>query len=349
MPEVSVLMPVYNGAPHLALAVESILGQTFTDFEFIIIDDCSTDDTPAILDRYPDPRIVRLRNTTNQGITATLNRGLDVAQGALVARMDADDRSYPDRLALQVAHLRAHPQIGLLGMRYVIVDEAGRSVYGEPSPPEAVTPTYAAWSLLWMTTVQHPTAMLRREILTRHDLRYNPAYETAEDYELWAQLARHGGVEMLWETGLDYRVSAQSISQTRRARQIETHHRIMHREISRFLGRDLDVGVTRDLLGLFVPGIPMPDTPSDLAAAAALLLEVRARFFTAYPVTAQERGQIDLHIRRALRRALSFAPAGSARWALRRLILRAYPLDFARLSAAFVRSKASRRTPTLFM
>ncbi|MGC8880316.1 MAG: glycosyltransferase family 2 protein, partial [Anaerolineae bacterium] len=94
-PAISVIMAVYNGARYLREAVDSILNQTFTDFEFIIVDDGSTDETPAVLDEYNDPRIVRLRNAHNLGLTKSLNRGLHVARGRYIARQDADDLSYP--------------------------------------------------------------------------------------------------------------------------------------------------------------------------------------------------------------------------------------------------------------
>ncbi len=113
VPKLSVVMPLYNAARYLRPAIESILNQTYTDFEFIIVDDCSTDETPAILDSYPDPRIVRLRNPQNLGIVGALNRGLEAARGQYIARMDGDDIALAERFAQQVAWLDAHPNIGL--------------------------------------------------------------------------------------------------------------------------------------------------------------------------------------------------------------------------------------------
>src|SRR3990172_2066353 len=110
----TVLMPVYNGEPYLASAVESILGQSFADFEFLIIDDGSTDRSCEIVRGYADPRIRLLRNSSNRGVIATLNRGLEEAHGEYLARMDADDISLPDRLAQPGAVLDAHPEVGVL-------------------------------------------------------------------------------------------------------------------------------------------------------------------------------------------------------------------------------------------
>ena len=106
-PLVSVLMPTFNDAPFLRMAIDSILGQTFTDFEFIIINDGSTDDTSAILDGYHDPRILRLDNSTNLKRAESSNRGLAVAKGKYIARMDADDVSHPERLQKQVHFMEA--------------------------------------------------------------------------------------------------------------------------------------------------------------------------------------------------------------------------------------------------
>lgn len=344
IPKVSVLMPVYNGERYLAQAVESILNQTFTDFEFVILDDCSTDSTPAILDRYTDSRIVRLRNDTNLGITRSLNRLLDSARGEYLARMDADDIAYPDRLAKQVAQMDADPQLGLLGTRYVIVDEEGKSIYGEPSPPDAARVENFGWSLLWMTAVQHPTAMMRRSVLDRHNLRYDPEYETAEDYDLWTRIGHVSRVGRLHDPCLDYRVFSQSISNTRRAKQIETHHRIMHRELCAFMDEALPENVTRYLLEMFVPGIPQSDVSVNVLEASQTLLRIRDRF-VATGIHPDAISYIDQVIRRYLRKALYRAHTDCGRavlWRLRMLILSRYPKDFAELTFAFVGARLKR-------
>ncbi len=114
MSGVSVVMAVYNAESWLSEAVESVLGQTFGDFEFVVIDDGSIDATPEILRRFHDPRL-RVTRQPQSGQTPALNRALRLSQGALVARMDGDDVALPDRLARQVAFLDAHPDVGLLG------------------------------------------------------------------------------------------------------------------------------------------------------------------------------------------------------------------------------------------
>src|SRR5947207_2234767 len=124
-PQVTVLMTVYNGERYLRPAMESILGQTFTDFEFLIIDDGSTDSSVAIIRSYHDPRI-RLYVEPHRGFVSTLNRGLALARGRYIARMDADDLSDDRRLAVQVAFLDAHPRVVLVSCTSSLIDAEGK-------------------------------------------------------------------------------------------------------------------------------------------------------------------------------------------------------------------------------
>ena len=126
-PRVTVLMSVYNDGLFLPLAVQSILAQTFPDFEFLIIDDGSTDDSIAYLSQLRDPRVRVVRHPQNLGLTQSLQHGVELAQGEYLARLDADDLATPDRLARQVDYLDQHPAIGLLGSAARKIDEAGRS------------------------------------------------------------------------------------------------------------------------------------------------------------------------------------------------------------------------------
>ena len=123
-PTISVVMAVWNGGPFLRAAVDSILHQEFEDFEFIIVDDGSTDNTAAVLNAYEDRRIVRMKNPANLGLAQSLNRGLDVARGTYVARQDADDISLPDRFAKQLAFLNNHREIGILGTGCRLIDRS---------------------------------------------------------------------------------------------------------------------------------------------------------------------------------------------------------------------------------
>jgi len=199
-PLVTVLMPVYNGEPYLRSALESILSQTFSDFEFLIIDDGSTDGSAAIVESYTDPRIRHERNGANLGLIKTLNNGLDLARGRYVARMDCDDISLPSRLARQVAFMENHPEIAVCGASFRKFGAANKTVLCK-TDPESIR-----CGLLFDAMVGHPAAVMRRDILDRFSLRYDPEYQNAEDYHLWTQVAGHASLANLGEALLLYRV-----------------------------------------------------------------------------------------------------------------------------------------------
>lgn len=180
-PKVTVLLPVHNGEPYLSEAIDSILGQSFCDFELLIIDDGSTDRTSAIVESYRDPRIRLLRHPRNLGLVSTLNRGLAEAHGAYVARIDADDVCLPDRLQAQVAFLDRHPEVGVLGTAVQIVDPVGTAGATVRFP---VSHAMARWALLFSSPIAHPAAMMRKDVITRLG-GYRAEAVHCEDYDLW--------------------------------------------------------------------------------------------------------------------------------------------------------------------
>ena len=190
-PAVTVLMPVFNAEAYLAEAVESILAQTFTDFEFLIIDDGSSDKTPDILEDYArkDARIRLLGNEQNMKIAASLNKGLSLAAAPLIARMDADDISLPDRLEKQVAFMREHPDI--------IVCSGGLSTFGaqdEICLPLAAEHEAICVKLLFVNSINHPVTMYRRDQICAYAGGYDSSMPPAEDYDLWARLSKNPAV-----------------------------------------------------------------------------------------------------------------------------------------------------------
>jgi glycosyltransferase involved in cell wall biosynthesis len=201
IPKVSVVMSVYNGERYLCESVDSILSQTFTDLEFIIIDDGSTDETWAILNRYTDPRLVLLRNKSNIGLAASLNRALAIARGRYVARQDADDFSFPPRLERQVAFLDAHPSVGIVGTGRVTVSESGEAtnVYHMPASDDRIR----AW-LLRRSPFCHGTVMVRYHLLCDAG-GYRPEFWVAQDYDLWLRLAERCEMANLPEVLYAYR------------------------------------------------------------------------------------------------------------------------------------------------
>ncbi len=186
-PRVSYVMAVYNGEATIHPAVESILTQTFQDFELILIDDGSTDTTPAILRHILDPRARILRNEKNRGLSAALNCGLDSARGEFIARMDADDLSLPNRTALQTAYLDQNPAVAIVGAWIeTFSNNTPGALIKYPADPGPAT------ALLFRSALAHPAVMFRRQILADLNLRYEPEFRYAQDYALWLNCVAKG-------------------------------------------------------------------------------------------------------------------------------------------------------------
>ena len=186
-PEISVIMSVHDDAPTLQAAIDSILTQSFTDLEFIIINDGSRDGTPELLAAQSDPRVIVLHNATCIGLPASLNRGLAAARGRFIARMDADDVSLPERLAIQHAFLRAHPEIGVCGsyVEKVFPAKGKTKIVTYPTDPEE-----ARARIHMVCPMAHMTVLARREVYDASG-GYNPFYRRAQDVELWGRVALH--------------------------------------------------------------------------------------------------------------------------------------------------------------
>jgi glycosyltransferase involved in cell wall biosynthesis len=180
-------MAVYNGEPYLHEALESILQQSFGDFEFLIINDGSTDRTREIVLSYSDPRICLLDNPGNLGLTRSLNRGLALARGEFVARQDADDISEPQRLARQVAFLQAHPEVALLGTWYTKINNEGTLIAKRKLPCDY---TDLRWRLLFSCPFVHSCVMLRKAAVLEQIGFYNEDFDYSQDFELWRRIAR---------------------------------------------------------------------------------------------------------------------------------------------------------------
>lgn len=206
-PLVSVVMPVHDAERFVGEAIRSMLEQTFTDFELIVVNDGSTDGSQGIISSFHDPR-VRLINQANQGIGAALNNGIAAARCELIARMDADDVSAPDRLAKQAEFLQAHPHIGILGTWATIEDIAGVSKGCLEHPTDDARIRYA---LLFDTPFVHPSVMFRRSVFLE-DVGYSSAPGVFEDFELWSRMIRRTQGANLPEHLLRYRLVPGSFS-----------------------------------------------------------------------------------------------------------------------------------------
>ena len=222
VPRVSVIMAVHNGEAYLAEAIESVLDQTFRDFEFLIHDDGSTDNTLAILQRYAsqDGRIT-ITSGANQGLARSLNHLIDRARGDLVARMDADDVCLTERFELQVRHLEREPKCVVLGGGITVMDDAGRVIHdlSVPLNHELIDRN----NLRGVTSICHPTVMMRRDAFQQCG-GYDIENLAAEDLDLWLRMAEIGRIANLSDMLLKYRVHGQSISGSKRELQRAMAH-----------------------------------------------------------------------------------------------------------------------------
>ena len=211
--KVSVLMSVYNTKrEYLIEAIESILKQTLSEFEFIIIDDKSTDGSNEILKQYKenDERIVLVENENNLGLTRSLNRGLKIAKGKYIARMDSDDISLPERLERQYEYMEAHPQTAVLGGLVFINEKHGLINRGFNQNPEVDR----IQMMFRNAGVSHPTAFIRKSFLENKQIKYDEEIIKSQDYALWYDVIKNNGViDCLPEIVLRYRVHDGQISQ----------------------------------------------------------------------------------------------------------------------------------------
>ncbi|MBK0401904.1 glycosyltransferase [Adhaeribacter sp. BT258] len=205
MPSVTVLMPVYNAEKFLVEAMQSMLNQTFRDFEFIIIDDGSTDRSVEIVKTFGDPRIRFYQNEKNMGITKTLNKGIGLAQTEIIARMDADDISYPERLEKQYAYLQQNPDCAMVSCLVRVISEDKTFIRQDRFKSE-----HFYYNLTFICWIYHPSIMFRKSA-SESVHNYTVAY--AEDYELFWQLTRRYKFYNLPEVLLDYRETSQSLNQ----------------------------------------------------------------------------------------------------------------------------------------
>jgi glycosyltransferase involved in cell wall biosynthesis len=203
-PQVTVLMPVFNASKYLREAMDSILVQSFKDFEFLIIDDGSTDDSVEIINTYQDPRIRLLKNENNLGISDTLNKGIERSSTSLIARMDADDISHPSRLEKQVQYMDNHPQCALLSTWANVVDQHKKFVRLERYRTE-----FYYYNLTFECWMYHSTIMFRKDMIQAvgsYSMKYS------EDYDLFWKVSQRFEIGNLMEALVDYRLSPTSLN-----------------------------------------------------------------------------------------------------------------------------------------
>ncbi|MFN6038935.1 MAG: glycosyltransferase family 2 protein [Bacteroidota bacterium] len=219
IPSVSVLMPVYNGEKFIKDAITSVLNQTFQDFEFIIINDGSTDRSEEIILSFNDPRIRYFKNNVNLKLISTLNKGLDLCRGKYIARMDCDDFAYPHRLETQFVFMESNTDHGLCGSD-IDIDGDYKSwvAIGDME--------FIKFCFLFLNPLSHPTAFLRTSTIKENKLYYPKEYIHAEEYIYWLNIMNYSKVANLPEKLLRYRFHSDQISTLFKNEQIQIGKRI---------------------------------------------------------------------------------------------------------------------------
>ena len=247
-PLVSVIMSVYNGETYVREAIDSILRQTFKDFEFLIIDDASNDRTPQILRSYDDPRVRLLTNDKNIGQSASSNRAIEISKGEYIARMDSDDVAAPERLQRQVEFLDANTGVSVVAAWVEIIrnDRLTAEVWRESSNPGVL-----AWDFTWRCPVTNPTVMIRREdFLTVGG--YDGQYRFCEDHELCTRFIVAGKTITLIPAVLHrYRVWPGQIGTSKEKQQWEEISRSAHRYVEWLLDRSVDRQRVEEIINLY--------------------------------------------------------------------------------------------------
>ncbi len=205
-PTVSVIMSVYNQAQYLPQAIDSILNQSFSNFELLIVNDASTDSTPRILKNYHDPRITVFTHHRRSGLAGSLNQAIKQSRGEYIARMDADDIAYPHRLKIQLDYLTRYRRVAACGTAVDLINPAGKKI-GQKSYPAKISPAI----IIRYNPIIHPSAMIRKSLLPSPDA-YDPKLNGAEDYDLWLRLGADYQLTNIKKILLAYRVNPHGVS-----------------------------------------------------------------------------------------------------------------------------------------
>lgn len=233
MVTISVVMPVYNvEIPILKEAVNSILNQTFQDYEFIIIDDCSSEDTRSFLEGLQDKRIRLIRNSARLGITKSLNIGFREAKGKYIARMDGDDISLPARFEKQLEFMESHPDVIVCG---TAVEFFGAQEFVHYKPVKDME-SYRIRLLFYNQGPMHPTAFFNHALLERYHIKYDERLVFAQDYGLWTVISRYGKVYILKDVLLLYRTHSRQVSSEFKKKQMQCDKLIKEGLLRELLG-----------------------------------------------------------------------------------------------------------------
>jgi hypothetical protein len=304
-PAVSVVMAVYNGEQYVRLAIESVLTQDFRDFELVIVDDCSTDATPAIIAGYADLRIVYVRNQANLGQTPSLNAGLALSRAPLVARIDADDVFLPGKLRRQYEFMQAHPEVAVCGTSAMRIDAEGAET-GVNRLPTA--PLDIRFRALRTVPVCHVSVMMRRDVIVAAG-GYAERYRYAADFALWSRLLRDNQIiTNLPDVLVQYRECGETFGAAQKVGAAgDESAEIIAANVRALAGQEVSLEDCRAIALLYFP------------AAGATVSEIGGAVLNLQRLAACIYGQVPRHVSRTL--------AGSLFWSVTKRLayLRAQP------------------------
>jgi len=229
-PLISVLMPVYNGQQYVAEAIESILNQTYKNFELLIIDDGSSDNSEQIIKGFNDSRIVFIKNETNKGLIYTLNRGVGLANGTYIARMDADDISHTERFEKQLLEFQNDEKLVICGS-FIKMFGSGTERFIDYMP---VSNAQILSSIFFSCPFAHPSVMLKKQALLQLNEIYREEYKHSEDYDLWSRLVFVGNSKNIPEFLLNYRVHDKQVSKVFEEHKYQSVAKIQHNILKQF-------------------------------------------------------------------------------------------------------------------
>lgn len=271
-PRVSVVMSVYNGAETVAESIRHVLAQTYSDFEFIIVDDASTDRSRDIVNSFSDPRLRFLQNEINLGLTRSLNRAIAAARGSYIARIDDDDLMLPTRLARQVAYLDSHPEVGVVGSHHLLRDERHRETLADHPDSH----TEMRWWNIFNNTLSNALVMFRASLFAPGEPVYDENCRYAQEYDLWTRIGTRTEFAKIPEVLTIVRTAPGRISSACRTPQQDQVARISAREMSRICGRTVSPEEREQTLLAF-PN-PTPPATRSLLAGATLVLRMSLLF-----------------------------------------------------------------------
>jgi glycosyltransferase involved in cell wall biosynthesis len=315
-PRVTVLLATYNDEPFLAAAIDSVLAQTFSDFELLIVIDASTDRSRDIVESYRDSRVHLLVNETNIGLGASLNRGLAIIASAYVARLDGNDLCFPERLARQVAYLDAHHEVAVVGSQAALINVAGRRI-GELRRP--TTELGVRWQRIFGSPLIHSSVMFRRAIVWDALGGYEERFRCGEDFDLWKRLAKEHAIRNLADVLVAYRADPGSITGAElhpaRNGSLARKAPMVYENLCVELRWD-DVPRRWAELWVETGNALVPQTVEDVHEVVAMIESCGGRFASLHPEVAANE-EVNAHQAAMLARALVKAPVAGRLFSLR--------------------------------